>query len=73
MLTRLNYAINFHYVTNEIVNVTYVSVHLYLLPVRASEQCNVIGLVSVYIGECGSTLYVGLTGIVRTQNKSLRG
>ena len=36
-----------------------------LLPACASEQGNVIGLVSVYIGECGSTLYVGLSGIVR--------
>ena len=30
---------------------------------RASKQGNVIG--SVRIGECGSTLYVGLSGIVR--------
>ena len=33
------------------------------LPARASEQGNVIG--SVHIGECGSTLYVGLSRIVR--------
>ena len=33
------------------------------LPARASEQGNVIG--SVLIGECGSTLYVGLSRIVR--------
>ena len=33
------------------------------LPARASEQGNVIG--SVRIGECGSTLYVGLSRIVR--------
>ena len=39
--------------------------YLECLPARASEQGNVIGLVSVYIGECGSTLYVGLSGIVR--------
>ena len=37
------------------------------LPARASEQGNVIGSVSVYIyiGECGSTLYVGLSRMVR--------
>ena len=44
------------------------------LPARASEQGNVFGWVSGYIsesavalsiGECGSTLYVGLSGIVR--------
>ena len=31
------------------------------LPMHASEQVNVIGLVSIiYIRECGSTLYVGM-------------
>ena len=37
--------------------------HKECLPARASEQGNVIG--SVRIGECGSTLYVGLSRIVR--------
>ena len=43
-----------------------------LLPARASEQGNVIGsvhisesAVALSIGECGSTLYVGLSRIVR--------
>ena len=36
-----------------------------LLPSRANERGNVIGFVRIYIGECGSTLYVGLSGIVR--------
>ena len=34
------------------------------LPTHASEQGNVIGLVSVYIREYGSTLYVGLARAV---------
>ena len=37
---------------------------LLFLPARASEQGNVIG-VGVRIGECGSTLYVGLSRMVR--------
>ena len=36
---------------------------LLYFPASASEQGNVIG--SVRIGECGSTLYVGLSRIVR--------
>ena len=43
-----------------------------LLPVRASEQGNVIGLVSVYIREYGSTLYVGLARDVSPTNTNFR-
>ena len=40
----------------------------HLLPARAIEQGNVIGLVSVYIREYGSTLYVGLARAVSPTN-----
>ena len=45
-----------------------------LLPARASEQGNVIGLVSVYIyiREYSSTLYVGLARAVSPTNTNLR-
>ena len=42
------------------------------LPVRACEQGNVIGLVSIYIGDCGSTLYVGLTHVVSPINTKFK-
>ena len=42
--------------------------HVSLLLARASEQGNVIGLVSVYIREYGSTLYVGLAHAVSPTN-----
>ena len=41
------------------------------LPTRASEQGNVIGLVSVY-REYGSTLYVGLALAVSPTNTNFR-
>ena len=46
--------------------------YLYLLPARASEQGNVIGLVSVYIREYDSTLYVGLARAVSPTNTNFR-
>ena len=42
------------------------------LPARTSEQGNVIGLVSVYIREYGSTLYVGLARAVSPTNTNFR-
>ena len=43
-----------------------------LLPMCASEQGDVIGLVSVYIREYGSTLYVGLARAVSPTNTNFR-
>ena len=48
------------------------SVRTVLLPVRASEQGNVIGSVRIYIRECGSTLYVGLARAVSPTNTNFR-
>ena len=48
------------------------SYYVMLLPARASEQGNVIGSVSVYIREYGSTLYVGLARAVSPTNTNFR-
>ena len=60
-----------------LLNYVEVSLHCFVyafLPVRTSEQGNVIGLVSVYIyiRECGSTLYVGLAHAVPPTNTNFR-
>ena len=44
----------------------------YLLPARASEQGNVMGSVSIYIREYGTTLNVGLARAVSPTNTKFR-